>query len=238
MTGQLDGQVAIVTGGLGNIGVGVCRALVGAGARVAALDLDLLAADRVDGLAMAIVCDVTDRGACASAVEQVVRELGTVHTLVNMAQDVVPAAPLLEASDHDLVRSFESGPAGTLRMMQLCHPHLKANGGGAIVNFASGAGTDGLPQWGPYAAAKEAIRGLTKVASREWGPDNIRVNVLCPFATSRPDRLPPGAAEANPLGRVGDPEEDIGAMVVFLAGPGRFVNGRTLFVDGGATGWR
>jgi NAD(P)-dependent dehydrogenase (short-subunit alcohol dehydrogenase family) len=231
MTGQLDGQVAIVTGGLGNIGVGVCRALVAAGAQVAALDLDLSSAALVDGLARAIVCDVTDRAACTEAVDRVVRELGTVHTLVNMAQDVVPAAPLLAASDHDMARSFESGPTGSLRMMQLCHPHLKANGGGAIVNFASGAGTDGLPQWGPYASAKEAIRG-------EWGPDGIRVNVLCPFATSRPDRLPPGAAESNPMGRVGDPEQDVGAMVVFLAGPGRFITGRTLFVDGGATGWR
>jgi NAD(P)-dependent dehydrogenase (short-subunit alcohol dehydrogenase family) len=156
-----------------------------------------------------------------------------------MAQEIITGMSLLETNDDEMVRSFESGPTGTFRMMQLCHPHLKANGGGAIVNFASGAGTDGLPGHGAYAAAKEAIRGLTKVAAREWGRDNIRVNAICPVASAIPDRMPPGTAEIIPLGRVGDPELDIGAVVVFLAGAGsRYITGRTIQVDGGSAGWR
>ena len=238
MVGQLDGQVAIVTGGLGDVGRGVCRALTAAGARVVAFDLDVSTADTARGLARAVECDVTDRSACTAAVEEVVKDFGTVNTLVNMAQDIVLGAPLLDATDDDMVRSFESGPTGTLRMMQLCHPILAANGGGAIVNFASGAGTDGLPSHGPYAAAKEAIRGLTKVAAREWGRDNIRVNAICPLSSAIPGRLPPGTEDVIPLGRIGDAERDIGSVVVFLAGPGVYITGRTLQVDGGAGTWR
>jgi NAD(P)-dependent dehydrogenase (short-subunit alcohol dehydrogenase family) len=239
MSGLLDGQVAIVTGGLGDVGGGVCRALVGAGARVVAFDVNASRAHHADGIERAVQCDVTDRAQCAAAVDAVVQELGTVHTLVNMAQDIILGAPLLDTTDDDMVRSFESGPTGTLRMMQLCHPLLAANGGGAIVNFASGAGTDGLPGHGPYGAAKEAIRGLTKVAAREWGRDNIRVNAVCPLSSALPDRLPAQVADVIPLGRVGDPELDIGAVVVFLAGPGgRYITGRTLQVDGGAGAWR
>ena len=134
-----------------------------------ALDLDPSRAEGEESVARAIECDVTDRTACEAAIAEVVRDYGTVHTLVNMAQEIISGMSLLDTKDDEMARSFESGPTGTLRMMQLCHPLLKANGGGAIVNFASGAGTDGLPGHGAYAAAKEAIRGLTKVAARRVG---------------------------------------------------------------------
>jgi NAD(P)-dependent dehydrogenase (short-subunit alcohol dehydrogenase family) len=235
MTNALDGQVAIVTGGTGDVGAGVCRALTRAGATVVALDIDV---ERPHDANRAIRCDVSDPSDCGAAVDEVVRDFGGVHTLVNMAQYIGDAKPLLETTDDDMVRSLESGPTGTLRMMKLCHPHLKAAGGGAIVNFGSGAGTNGMATRGPYAAAKEAIRGITKTASLEWGHDNIRVNVVCPMAASDPARLPPDVAERNPLGRVGDPELDVGAAVVFLAGAGRFITGRTIHVDGGGGTYR
>ena len=235
-SGFLEGQVAIVTGGTGDVGVGVCRALTAEGATVVALDL---ATDRPVSAARAIRCDVTDPAECRAAVDEVVREFGGVSTLVNMAQDIVLGIPLLDTDDDQMLRVLTSGPMATLRMMQLCHPHLRAAGGGAIVNFASGAGTDGLPGHGAYAAAKEAIRGLTKVAAREWGPDNVRVNAVCPLSTARPERMPPDVTDHIPLGRIGDPERDIGAVVAFLAGPaGDYITGRTLQVDGGAGAWR
>ena len=229
------GHVAIVTGGAGDVGRGVCRALTGTGATVVVLDINISGAE---GAARTIQCDVTDPSACAAAVDGVRKDFGGVNTLVNMAQDILLGTVLLEVTGKDMVRSFESGPTATLRMMQLCHPLLKANGGGAIVNFASGAGTDGLPMHGAYAAAKEAIRGLTKVAAREWGRDNIRVNAVCPLS-GNPERLPQDVRDLIPLGRIGDSEADIGAVVVFLAGPGgRYITGRTLQVDGGAGTWR
>jgi NAD(P)-dependent dehydrogenase (short-subunit alcohol dehydrogenase family) len=224
-------DVAIVTGGAGDVGRGVCRALTKAGFQVAVLDVDT---SRAESVALAVERDLTDPEACRLAVDEVVRELGGVNALVNMAQRRT-FGPLLTTSDDDLRVVFESGPIATLRMMNLCHPHLKARGGGAIVNFASAAGTEGgVTGKGAYAAAKEAIRGLTKQAAVEWGPDNIRVNAVCPLSTSDPDRFPSTVAEGVPLGRVGDPETDIGAVVVFFAGPGgSYVTGRTLHVDGG-----
>ena len=236
MNGLMNGQVAIITGGGGNIGSGVCRAMAKAGATVVALDLRPGGADAA---ARAIACDVADPAACRSAVDEVVREFGRVDTLVNAAQRFRAGIPLVKLTDDDMRVSFESGPIATLRMMQLCYPHMQARGGGAIINFASGAGTQGLIGAGAYAAAKEAIRGLTKVAALEWGRQNIRVNVICPVASGDPDApWVPGALEINPMGRIGDPEADIGAAVVYLAGPGSYVTGRTLHVDGGVGTWR
>jgi NAD(P)-dependent dehydrogenase (short-subunit alcohol dehydrogenase family) len=232
----MDGRIAIVTGGAGNIGRGVCRALAKAGATVVALDLR---PGTADAAARAIACDVTDPAACRSAVDEVVREFGGVDTLVNLAQRFRAGIPLPKLTDEDMRVSFESGPIATLRMMQLCYPHLRARGGGAIINFASCVGTQGMVGAAAYAAAKEAIRGLTKVAALEWGRENIRVNVICPVASG--DQNAPWVADAlatNPMGRIGDPEADIGAAVVYLAGPGSYVTGRTLHVDGGVGTWR
>lgn len=226
----MDGKVVIVTGGCGHLGTGVCRALTKAGATVVALDIDT---SRADGVARAISCDLTDPAACAAAVDEVVRDFGGIDALVNMAQKIVIQTPLLELTDDDMLVSFASGPMAALRMIQLCHPHMKARGGGSIVNFASDAGTRGIPGMGAYASAKEAIRGITKVASFELGPDNIRTNTLCPVAYADPtSSWAQRSLAETPLGRVGDPEADIGGAVVFLAGP-VWVNGRTIHVDGG-----
>ena len=236
---MLHGKVAVVTGGTGDVGRGVCRALSGAGATVVALDIDV---SRAEDAASARVCDVSDPAACRDAVEQVMGQFGRIDALVNMAQHMGPMVPLVEVTDDELSLEIDSGPRATLRMMQLCYPHMKEAGGGAIINFASGAGTFGMAGLGSYAAAKEAIRGLTKVAAVEWGRDNITVNAICPVAATDPARL--GLTEAAavqaviPMARVGDPETDIGPVVVFLAGPGRYITGRTLQVDGGAGSWR
>jgi NAD(P)-dependent dehydrogenase (short-subunit alcohol dehydrogenase family) len=225
-------DVAIVTGGTGDLGRGICRALSKAGTTVVALDVET---SRAEGTERVIKCDLTDPAACAAAVDEVVRDFGGVNTLVNLAQQWHHQS-MLDTSEEETRLVFDTGPIATFRMMQLCHPHLKEAGGGTILNFGSAAGTQGgVKGEGVYAAAKEAIRGLTKHAAVEWGPDNIRVNVLCPVATDNPGRFPKTAIEKIPLGRLGDPEADVGATVVFLAGPGgSFITGRTLHIDGGA----
>jgi NAD(P)-dependent dehydrogenase (short-subunit alcohol dehydrogenase family) len=128
-------------------------------------------------------------------------------------------------------------------LMKAAHPHLKKSGGN-IVNFGSGALLSGVRDQGSYAAAKEAIRGLTKIAATEWGPDGIRVNLVCPFALSPGVALwkqyDPAGFELGlsriPLGRAGDCETDIGEAVVFLASDSaRYITGHTLMVDGGQT---
>jgi NAD(P)-dependent dehydrogenase (short-subunit alcohol dehydrogenase family) len=231
----MDGGIAIVTGGTGDLGRGVCKALTKGGATVVALDLETA---RAEGAALVLDCDVTDSAACASAVDEVVTEFGGVDTLVNLAQQWTRRT-LMESDDEDVRLTFESGPFATLRMMQLCYPHLKARGGGSIINFASSSGTQGgVAGEGVYAGAKEAIRGFTKHAAMEWGPDNIRVNAICPVATSDPNRWPSSVVDVIPLGRLGDPESDVGGLVAYLAGPGSFITGRTLHIDGGVGTWR
>jgi NAD(P)-dependent dehydrogenase (short-subunit alcohol dehydrogenase family) len=231
-------NIAIVTGGGGNIGRGACRALAKAGITPIAVDLDPSGADAA---ARQIVCDVADPDACADAVADVVREFGGVDTLFNAAQGVIMGVPLAEMAADDLRFSFETGPVATMRMMQLCYPHFKARGGGAVVNFASASGTRGTASGSAaYSAAKEAIRGLTKTAAMEWGKDNIRVNVVCPLASAdaQPNQLILNQIPNIPLGRLGDPEKDVGPLLVYLASPDCFMTGRTLFIDGGQGTWR
>ncbi len=172
-----------------------------------------------------------------------VDELGGVDILVNNAQQV-PMGPLVACSDDDMLVAWESGTLATFRLMKLCHPVMKERSGGSIVNLGSGAGTEGVVGLGAYAAAKEGIRGLTKVAAKEWGPDGIRVNTVCPWAASDywdllPDRQRQAQLRHNPLRRIGDCEADVGAMVAFLASDAAsYVTAQTIMVDGGNMGFR
>ncbi len=249
----LEDKIAVVTGGAGQIGTGVVRALADAGAAVAIVDInadaaeDLAAQIREGGpRAIALAGDLTEREQCASVVSQAAHEFGGVDVLVNLAQQFRAAfTPFVEVTDDDMLVSWESGVLSTFRMMQLCHPHMVARGGGSIVNFGSGGGTAGTTGMVAYGSAKEGIRLLTRVGSWEWGPVGIRVNTICPFA-HRPERW--GTSEAHwlndelleriPLRRDGDPYRDIGAAVVYLSGPGEYVTGQTLFVDGGSGYYR
>jgi NAD(P)-dependent dehydrogenase (short-subunit alcohol dehydrogenase family) len=131
---------------------------------------------------------------------------------------------------------------GSLYFMQASYPHLKARGGGSIVNFGSTTGIVGMPKFGGYAIAKEGVRGLTRVAAKEWGVDNIRVNTVVPASLT--DRLlaraysDPKVREERfnqiPLRRLGDPARDIGRVVAALVGDDMaYLTGATLMLDGG-----
>ncbi len=136
-----------------------------------------------------------------------------------------------------------TGPRATLRFMQACYPGMKANGGGKIINIGSRAGVDGSATMGRYAAVKEAIRALTRVAAREWGQDHINVNTIAPYANSPAEvefaRTNPEYMEERhgtlPLGRVGDCEADLGRSAVLPASvDADYITGHTLMVDGGS----
>jgi len=246
----LDGKVAIVTGGGRGIGRGISLALAKAGAGVAILERDPETGPRtvdeiseLGGEALSLAGSVRERADCEAIVATAVDRFGGVDVLVNNAQQV-PMGPLDGCTDDDMYTAWESGTLAAFRLMQLCHPVMTARGGGAIVNLGSGAGTEGVAGLGAYAVAKEGIRALTKIAMLEWGPDNIRVNTICPWAqneywdtlsdTQRAARL-----ARNPLQRIGDPEADIGGLVVFLASDaGSYVTGQTIQVDGGNMGFR
>jgi len=247
-------KTALVTGAGRGIGRGIALALAREGADVAVVELDAetaaSTAEEVRKLgvrAVGIPCDVAKHEACTTAVQTAVDELGGIDILVNNAGWTKSPVPLIDVDDEHFERTFKINTMGTFWFMQDCYPHLVARGGGAIINFASGGGTAGVPGEGPYAASKEAVRGLSRVAANEWGPDGIRVNIICPLANSpgqqiwakeNPERFQV-MVQQIPLRRVGDCENDIGRTVVYLASDdGSFVTGQTLMVDGGMGSFR
>jgi len=246
----LEGKVAIVTGAGQGIGRGIALALAKEGANIAIPEINLENAIAVANeikefgrKALPIACDVGKREEVNAAVSAVVQEFGTVDILVNNAQAARSNVNIEDETDDGWNTTFQSGVNGTFYFMQACFPYLKEKGG-KIINFASTAGTNGLEGMCAYAANKEAIRGLSRVAANEWGKYKINVNVVLPWATSRlweyfeqnnPD-VAKVTLEQNPMRRIGDPEEDVGRVVVFLAGPDSdYVNGVNIPVDGGQT---
>lgn len=193
--------------------------------------------------AMGAVCDVTRREQVEATVAATVDRFGQVDALINNAQTFRPQAALAEVSEEDVDVFYDSGVKGTLWGMQAVYPHMKAAGWGRIVNFVSAAGITGLRGYGAYNASKEAIRALTRTAAREWGRDGIVVNAIAPGAASKrgqdsAERQTEAYREFmrdHPIGRQGDPEDDIGPVALFLCSDAcRYLTGQTLMVDGGA----
>ncbi len=247
---RLEERVALVTGGGQGIGRAIALAFAREGARVAVADVneatlaESLAALRALGArAHAVHCDVGLPGDCARAVEETVRELGGLGILVNAAAWATPGVGIAEVGDELYRRTLDVCLGSTLWTMRQAFPHLERSGHGAVINFASNAGTEGMAGNAVYAAAKEAIRGLSRSAAKEWGPRGIRVNMIRPIAASPSLRA---WAEANPkalaaqeqvmpLGRLGDCDDDIAPVAVFLASDeSRYLTAATLPADGGA----
>jgi len=247
---KLDGKTAIVTGAGQGIGRGIALALSKEGASVAIVEMNSETchgtADEIKSLggkALPIPCDVRSREEANSAVTATVKEFGTVHILVNNAQLLRDQVSLEDTTDELMAMTLESGLMGTLYFMQACLPYFKQNGG-KIINFGSAAGLDGTAGWAAYAATKEGIRALTRVAAHEWGRYGVNANVICPVAATPrmkewADAFPhiyKRVVSAIPLGRMGDCENDIGRVVVFLASSDSdYITGHTLMVDGGQT---
>lgn len=246
---MLAGKTAIVTGGGQGLGRGIALVLAQRGAAVtvtgrtpAKIDAVVAEIEAAGGTAQAAAGDVGDRQDVQAAVDAAVAAYGGLDILINNAQSSQPGLSLLEVTDDVVELTFRSGALGTLYAMQASHPHMKARGGGSIVNFGSSTAITGDRGFGAYVMAKEAIRGLTRVAANEWGRDGIRVNVVCPagmspgaaaFRDENPERWAKVVRQI-PLGRMGDEVDDIGTAVAALCGDDlRFVTGATLLLDGG-----
>ncbi|MBL7502040.1 SDR family oxidoreductase [Frankia sp. CNm7] len=244
---RLHGKVAIVTGAGGGVGRGIALALAAEGADLvlagrtpASLDDCRREIEALGRRALGARCDVGVADDLGELVAATLREFGRLDVLVNNAA-FVPHGTLLEISEDDVEAALRTGPLAALRLMRLCHPHLR--GGGSIINISSAvAVAPSSNNRGVYAAAKAALNAISRTAANEWGPDGIRVNVLMPFArTEALDRFladePDYAATLTsgvPLGRIGDPRADIGAAAVFLASSeSGYITGATLPVDGG-----
>lgn len=243
---QLFGKVAVVTGGAGGIGAAIARVFVERGAKVVIVDLSVkavgqFASDHPDAVAL-LEGNVADAALASQAVSIAVERFGHLDTLVNNAHGSTQA-PFVDLTESDWALSMDTGFRATRQFMQAAYPALREHGG-SVVNFGSGAALEGQPTQASYAAAKEAIRGLSRVVAEEWAKEQIRVNVVCPIALTQgvakwkkdfPDMYET-TRQGIPLGRFGDPEKDVAPVVAFLASDdSRYMTGQTLLADGGSS---
>jgi NAD(P)-dependent dehydrogenase (short-subunit alcohol dehydrogenase family) len=229
---NLDGKVAVITGGAKGIGAATVRMLGDAGAHVAVFDLE-----ETNGFAV----DVTSEPAVRDAFARVAKQAGGIDILVNNAGRAArkPATELT-------VDEWNEVLSVNLTAMFVCsrhaHPYMKQRGSGSIVNLASIMGfSGGLFPNASYQASKGGVVNLTRALALEWAADDIRVNAVAPTFVrteltapifSRPDRLKT-VMEHTPLGRLPEPE-DVAAAILYLCSPAaRCVTGITLPVDSG-----
>ena len=247
---RLEENVTIITGGGKGIGYGLAQAFAEAGSNLVITGRTLSrlesARQRLEAeygvKVLPIVADGADEAAIKDVVDQTIATFGKINTLVNNAQVSKSGLPLIEHTKEDIDLAIHSGLYAAFFYMRECHPYLKESKG-SVINFASGAGLFGKLGQSSYAAAKEGIRGLSRVAAAEWGPDGIRVNVICPLAMTEslmewkenyPD-LFAKTIQGIPLGRFADPKDDIGRVAVFLASEdAHYITGETITLQGGS----
>lgn len=245
---RLEGKVAFITGGASGIGRGICLAMAKEGASIVLVDLNEENGKKTEkelqdlgAKAVFMQANLMEHDKLPALVDKAVEQFGKLDILVNNAH-ASKNVPFEETTKEIMDLSFNTGFWPTFIFMKAALPHLKESKG-KIINFASGAGIDGQVTQTSYAAAKEAIRGITRVAANEWGQYGININLISPIANSPGIAVwkenNPEAYEAMlnkiPLRRIGDTENDIGRVAVFLASDDSdYITGQTIMVDGGS----
>ncbi|MFD4370295.1 glucose 1-dehydrogenase [Streptomyces sp. NPDC058486] len=240
---DLTGKVALITGAARGMGAAEARLFTALGARVVLTDVREAEGEETAAslgpAARFVRHDVTDEPSWSSAVATAVDAFGRLDVLVNNAA-VYSTCPIEEEDPARLDTLLRVNLAGPFLGIRAAAPALRASGGGSIVNISSQAGLQGIWGHGAYGAAKWGLRGLTKTAALELGPDGIRVNSVHPgaIATDMTAHLGTTAHPGAPLGRVGEPEE-VARLVAFLASDeSSYLSGAELAVDGGASAGR
>ncbi|MEU3932482.1 SDR family oxidoreductase [Streptomyces sp. NPDC029044] len=235
--GRLGERVAIVTGGAGDIGSAVARALAAEGAAVVIADVrdaegTGLAAD-LGPPSRFVHLDVTSEDDWRRALADTERELGPVSVLANIA-GIIDWGPMEEQSPESFRLVVDVNLTGAWLGMRAVAPSLRRAGGGVIVNMSSLAGLTAYAGVGAYAAGKWGLRGLTKVAALELAPDGVRVCSVHPGAIRT--RMTAGFGDAytagQPIPRFGEPDE-VARMVLFIVMDATFSTGSEFIVDGG-----
>ncbi|MBQ4600840.1 MAG: SDR family oxidoreductase [Oscillospiraceae bacterium] len=260
--GYFEGKTVVITGGgravlddgsAGSIGYGIATAYAKEGANIVITGRNVKKLEdakeeleRLYGVkVLPIQADISagsDNAAIAKSVaEQTVAAFGSIDVLINNAQASASGVTLADHTVAQFDLALYSGLYATFHYMQACYPYL-AKAKGSVINFASGAGLFGNYGQCAYAAAKEGIRGLSRVAATEWAKDGINVNVVCPLAwTAQLEQFQkayPDAFAKNvhtpPMGYFGRPEADIGRVCVQLAHPDfKYMTGETVTLEGG-----
>ncbi len=260
--GNFTGKTVILTGGgrsglddgrCGSIGYGIATAfakeganLVITGRNVKKLEDSKEELERLYGIKVLVQPADVNRDPESEAIVQrvvdnTIKEFGQIDVLINCAQASSAGVSFADCTTADFDLSVFSGLYAAFFYMRACYPYLKETKG-SVINFASGAGLFGNEGQTAYAAAKEGIRGISRVAATEWGKDGINVNIICPLAyTAALDKFKkanPEAYAANvhmpPMNHYGDPELEIGRVCVQLASPDfKYMSGETLTLEGG-----
>ena len=258
----LKGKTAIITGGgyavlsdgrCGSIGYGIATAYAKEGANLvitgrnekklakAKEELEKNFGIQVLTVAADITASTDNEATTKMVVEAAIKEFGRIDVLINNAQASASGVTIQDHTTEQFDLAIYSGLYAAFYYMKACYPYLKETQG-SIINFASGAGLFGNFGQCAYAAAKEGIRGLSRVAATEWAKDGINTNIICPLAwTSQLEQFEkayPDAFKANvktpPAGHFGDPEKEIGRVCVQLASPDfKYMNGETITLEGG-----
>lgn len=242
---RLAGRHAVITGAGGGIGKGIARSLAANGATVVIAEFDIESGQscaeeivRDGGDARFLAVDVTDKASITALIAQA----GPIDILINNAWHGSGVQRIENKSDEQFETALRFGIYACQWTMQAVLPHMRAQGWGRIVNIASLNGVNAHMGSADYNVAKEGMRALTRTAAREWARYGICCNIICPAAMAESTRRVmaenPGMIQRieaeNPMGRMGDPEADIGPVAVFLASDdARYLTGNTLFVDGG-----
>jgi 2-hydroxycyclohexanecarboxyl-CoA dehydrogenase len=250
---RFEGRTVVVTGGGGGIGGATCRRFAAEGAKVAVLDLDAAAAERVagaireaGGAAQAFRCDITDRAEVDAAVAGAQAALGAIDVLVNNAGwDVFRPFARTEPAQWD--RLIAINLTGALHMHHAVLPGMVARKAGRIVNIASDAARVGSSGEAVYAACKGGLVAFSKTIAREHARHGITCNVVCPGPTDtalfdgykqgagNPEKLVEAFTRSIPLGRIGQPQDLPGAIAFFASDDAGYVTGQVLSVSGGLT---
>ena len=245
----LDGKVCVVIGGTGVLGGALCDGIGQAGANVLVTGPSeergqerVQAIEKLVGRASFTSVDATSRESLQLLLDTVVAEHGGVDSLIN-GTGVNSATPYLEITDDELQKIFDANFLGTHLACQTFIPHMVDAGGGSIINIGSVTCFLPLSRVYMYAATKAAILNLTQNTAREFAPQNVRINCLCPgFFPAEQNRkiLSPERTESimrhTPMNRFGLPEELVGAALLLLSPTaGSFITGTAIYVDGGFT---
>lgn len=247
------GRAVLSDGRCGSIGYGIATAYAKEGANLvitgrnkqkledAKTELEEKYGVKVLPIQADINADSDNEATAKMVVDKAVEAFGGIQVLINNAQASASGVTLEDHTKEQFDLAMYSGVYAVFYYMKSCHPYLAASHG-SVINFASGAGLFGNYGQCAYAATKEGIRGLSRVAANEWGKDGINVNIVCPLAwTAQLEKFEqayPDAFKANvkmpPMGHYADAEKEIGRVCVQLANPDfKYMSGETLTLEGG-----
>ena len=247
---QLEGKIALVTGAAGGFGEGIARLFVAQGARVMIADLDGAKASQVAAelgpSARSVACDVSKSADVQAAVQACVDAFGVPDIVVNNAGTTHRNQPMLDVDEATFDRVFNVNVKSIFHMTRAVLPLMRERRQGSIINVGSTAGIRPRPGLTWYNASKGAVNLMTKSMAAELGPDNIRVNAICPVmgATGLIEQFL-GAADTPesrakvvagiPLGRLSTPDDVAQAALYLASDASCFITGVELPVDGGRT---